>query len=133
MSAEPEFYIGDRTLRRVEFNTNNELAGEYSETNTGDVVTDPAEATVVSSDLPGEGGYWHMPVIDIDFPVRAVPSSTEGHTHLYIDKAMPWWQFQNLLDALVQADLVQVGYAEAAKRRGHSDVRLPWVRKVAEQ
>jgi len=34
-----------------------------------------------------------------------------------------------LLDALVAAGLVEAGFAEGSKRRGHSDLRLPWVHK----
>ena len=122
--------FGGRALRRVEFNTNNEQAGEYNGDNVGEVVTDITEATVVSSDW-GVGKY-HLPVIDIDTgEVRLVPSSTPGHYHLYIDVPFQWEQYLALLDILVDVGLVQPGYVAAAKRRGHTDVRLPWVKKGA--
>ena len=120
--------FGGRTLRRVEFDVNNEQAGEYNGDNVGEVVTDITEATVVSSDW-GVGKY-HLPVIDIDTDeVRLVPSSTPGHCHLYINVPFRWEQYLALLDILVDVGLVQPGYVAAAKRRGHTDVRLPWVKK----
>lgn len=122
------FGFGGRVLRRVEFDANNEQAGEYNGDNVGEVVTDITEATVVSSDW-GAGKY-HLPVIDIDTDeVRLVPSSTPGHYHLYIDVPFQWEQYLALLDILVDVGLVQPGYVAAAKRRGHTDVRLPWVKK----
>lgn len=73
----------------------------------------------------------HLPVIDIDVPVRLVPSATPGHSHLYIDQAMSWDQYKNLLVALAQAGVVEPGYVEAAQARGYSLVRLPWKPKQA--
>ncbi|AEV52046.1 hypothetical protein [Rhodococcus phage REQ1] len=60
-------------------------------------VSDPLDAEIVSSavkptGLPGffqqTGGYGtkHKLIVDIDYPVLAIESSTPGHSHLYIDK-----------------------------------------------
>jgi hypothetical protein len=81
---------------------------------------------------PPDGG-WHYPVLDIDLPVFAIPSSTHGHTHLYVDRAMSWPKLVRLLDVLVEVGLVEKGYAEASKARGFTAVRLPWVSKDAPQ
>lgn len=71
----------------------------------------------------------HRPVLDIDFPVKLVPSSTEGHFHLYLDKEMPWSTYKNLLNALAAAGIIEKGYAAASIARGYSTVRLPWEKK----
>lgn len=72
---------------------------------------------------------WHYPLIDFDIPVHLVPSSTEGHSHLYIDRALTWQQYRNLLSALEVAGLVGTGTVEAAMIRGYTALRLPWIRK----
>ena len=71
----------------------------------------------------------HKPVLDIDMPVRVEPSSTPGHFHLYIDRAMYWDQLRQLLDALHAAGILEKGYVEASKRRRYTAVRLPGVTK----
>lgn len=71
----------------------------------------------------------HMPVIDIDHPCRLVPSSTEGHFHLYVDVPMTKREMLRLLDALVVAGVVEEGFAEGAHHRGMAMVRKPGVKK----
>lgn len=85
------------------------------------------DAEVVSSlDLDA---YLHRPVLDIDFPAALIPSSTPGHHHLYIDKPMTLKQYENLIWALVDAGIIESGYASASTERGYTSVRLPWVKK----
>lgn len=71
-----------------------------------------------------EDGY-HAPVIDFDLPVEVVPSSTPGHSHLYINHKMTWEAYQELLVALVKAGLVEDGYVKASVARGFTSVRPP--------
>lgn len=85
-----------------------------------------SDSDVISSELP-DG--MHAPVIDLDLPIRAIPSSTPDNWHLYIEKAMTWEQYLALLWAFVEAGLVEQGYYEASKARGGTHVRLPWVKK----
>lgn len=85
-----------------------------------------AESNVVTSML---GGEWHAPVLDLDIPHALVPSSTPGHSHLYLDVPMTWKQYKLLLGALRDVGIIQEGYYQASLARGHSDVRLPWVKK----
>ncbi len=75
------------------------------------------------------GGY-HMPVIDVDVPMRIVPSTQEGHGHLYIDKVLSFTEYLHLLEAMVDVGLVEYGYLQGVRARGASYVRLPWVKKV---
>lgn len=113
----------DRTLRKVEF------SATYDEGNDQDCPVVPIEeANVVTSEADGLPG-WHYPVLDLDFYCELVPSSTPGHFHLYLDRAIQWADYEALLDALADADIIERGYAEAAMRRKRTDVRLPWISK----
>jgi hypothetical protein len=91
---------------------------------------DPSDANLVSS-IIADGSGLHRPVLDLDIPAVLIASSTPGHAHLYIDHPMPWEQYVRLLDALAEAGIVERGYVEASRRRGRTDVRLPWIRKKA--
>jgi hypothetical protein len=99
-------------------------------------VTDVERANLITS-IVDTGGLSHLGgtfathkvVIDVDLPVSLIASSTPGHFHLFIDKAMDWPTYLALLEALTAAGIVEPGYLAAAERRGHTAVRLPWVRK----
>lgn len=87
------------------------------------------EANIITSlDIDSYGAY-HRPVLDIDFEAKLIPSSTEGHYHLYIDKLIPTQAYFNLLDALAEVELIQPAVAKFARERGYSAVRLPWINK----
>ena len=90
------------------------------------------QANVITSMIHSEAivtDTGHKPVIDIDLPIKAIPSSTEGHFHLIIDKALHWDQYLLLLRTLAEIGIVEPGYVAAAERRGYTSVRLPWVPK----
>lgn len=120
-----------RTLHKVDLNRD----GEYKEGGDGrEVVTDLSEANVVSSIVPRPSGMSeraHRPVLDLDIPAFLVPSSTPGHSHLYIDHEVPDEVFWRLCDALAEAGILQGGYVSASKSRGYTSVRLPWIKKGA--
>lgn len=88
------------------------------------------EANLISplSNLHQTGDY-PCPVIDLDLPCRLIPSSTEGHFHLYIDRAIPRDKYLAMLKAMADAGVVEKFYAEAAEMRGATFVRPPWVKK----
>lgn len=95
------------------------------------------EAHVVSSlnnDLLGPDAGRHKVVIDIDHPTYLVRSSTPGHYHLYVDVpgGIPWSDYSDLLVALAACGVIEEGYMRASIERGHSDVRLPWIKKGQE-
>lgn len=87
------------------------------------------EANVITSMLP-DGR--HAPVIDLDVPVTLLPSTTPGHSHLYIDVPMEWRQYLDILIALEAAKVVEEGYLNASATREFGTLRLPWVQKVTE-
>lgn len=86
-----------------------------------------ASANVVSSVL--KGTELHRPVLDIDIPAALIPSSTPGHSHLYIDRLLSWPQYEKLLAALADAGIIERGYYDTAVKRKATFVRLPWIKK----
>ncbi len=68
----------------------------------------------------------HLPVIDLDFPCKLVPSQTKGHYHLYMDRPVYWGAYKLLLIALAECGLIEKGYAAAAITQGYSAVRPPY-------
>lgn len=88
-------------------------------------------ANCVSSRLPDDffGKPRHAIILDLDLPAYLVPSSTPGHSHLYIDKVLNEDAYYELLDALAKAGVLEPGYVTASKRKGGTHLRLPWVKK----
>lgn len=74
----------------------------------------------------------HRPLLDIDFPAAVIPSSTEGHCHLYIDKELEWKDYKKLLNVLADLGIIEHGYRGASLARGYSALRLPWIKKNEE-
>ena len=92
-------------------------------------VVDTPDANVVSSHFGGVNSDLHRPVLDIDFPCAAIPSTTPGHYHLYLDKAISWETYEKLLVALAEAGIIEQGYANVSIERCHTAVRVPWIKK----
>lgn len=91
------------------------------------------EANLIGSRLKkgllGIGPDLHAPVLDIDLPCKLVESSTPGHFHLFIDKAITWEQYEAILRALGAAGIIEPGYESASIRRKQTFVRKPGVVK----
>lgn len=92
------------------------------------------EAEVVSSKLRKKilDEEYHYALLDLDVPATLVPSSTPGHSHLYIKKAMTWTQYEDLLLALGDAGILEPGYVRASIARGATMLRTPWTKKPKE-
>ena len=92
------------------------------------------DANVVSSEFKPETflAKRHVVAIDLDVPAYLIPSSTVGHSHLYIDvpNGIAWEDYSALLDALAKCGVIENGYREVSQKRGHTDLRLPWVSKA---
>lgn len=106
-------------------------------------------ANLISSHVVGRDGrrsFLHLPVLDIDRPVDEpmlavladvfpgasgvwVPSTTEGHGHLYVQDAFPETDYMVALMRLAVAGVIEAGYALVSIRRRATFVRLPWVAK----
>lgn len=74
----------------------------------------------------------HMPTLDIDVPLRLIPSSTPGHSHLYIDVEMSWWRYRRLLRQLYKARLIEKGFYQLALGNRQTFLRRPGVTKQNE-
>ena len=93
------------------------------------VITGDVEKANVITSMVEENVLHHKLIIDLDLPAKLVPSTTEGHFHLYIDHEIPKDTYFKLLEAMVEAGLVEEGYLNAAAERGYTAVRLPWIKK----
>lgn len=91
-----------------------------------------AEANVSTSireDCGSDEVPQHAVLLDLDVPAWLVPSSTPGHSHLYVDVCVPQPTYFRLLDVLAEAGVIQHGYANSSKHRGGTALRLPWIKK----
>jgi hypothetical protein len=75
-----------------------------------------------------EGGK-QMPILDLDYEHHMVSSTSEGHTHFYIDTPMSKWRWFVLMCALRYAGVIELGFFVWSIRRGGNFVRLPGVSK----
>lgn len=77
---------------------------------------------------------FHRPALDIDVPCRLVPSSTEGHCHLYFDDTpLTWEQYERLLRVLVDVGIIEAGFVDASVASGQTRLRLPHVKKHTDE
>lgn len=93
-----------------------------------DLRTMPTSETdvVISLVTDPERANLHMPVLDIDYSANLIPSGTEGHYHLYLNKPIEWEDYVMLLSTMAAVGLIEEGYAAASIRRGYSAARVPW-------
>lgn len=89
------------------------------------------DANVVSSHVVGT--RLHAPIIDLDFPHRYVPSTTPGHSHLYLDVPISRWRLFVLLQGLYVGGVIEKGTFYWSLRRGGTFVRREGVKKTAEE
>ena len=75
----------------------------------------------------------HALLLDLDVPAYLVPSSTPGHSHLYVDVRIPESKYMKLLEALGNAGVIEDGYVVASQARGGTALRLPWVKKELDE
>lgn len=92
------------------------------------------ESNCISSRIAdGSNAGQHTLLLDLDVPAVLIPSSTPGHSHLYVDVPMCWESLKRVLEALALAGVIEGGYAEASIAREHTTVRLPWIHKTPEK
>lgn len=84
-------------------------------------VFDPQDADLVGS-LDQYG--WQLPILDLDYPHRYVPSATDGHAHLFLDVPIRRRQWVVLMAALRYARVIEPGYFVWSLRRGQNFVRV---------
>lgn len=126
-------------LRTYAVNWNPSHGGQYDPLD--DRVERPLEeANVVSSILKPQTGDdifsdWpedrHILAIDVDYPAYSVPSSTEGHCHVYfaVPGGLKQSALMEILEVLGKHGVIEEGYAKVSQMRGRTDLRLPWIEK----
>lgn len=98
------------------------------ESHRGVEVADLADAQVVTSETTANP-FKHKVLLDIDHEAMLIPSTTPGHYHLLIDVEVPWEKYVDMMDAMAEAGVIEAGFAKAARKRGFSTLRMPWVKK----
>lgn len=71
----------------------------------------------------------HVVALDIDLPMRVVPSTHPGRGHLWINKVLPWSDVTKLLRVLVEVGIVAASYEEHSLRRGYTCLRPAFIDK----
>lgn len=92
----------------------------------------PEEADIITSKISDSGSGkegMHTIMLDLDVPATLVPSSTPGHSHLYIDVPVFWKQYEEILTALGKVHVLESGYVRSSLKRGYTSLRLPWISK----
>jgi hypothetical protein len=74
----------------------------------------------------------HALLLDLDVPAWLIPSSTPGHSHLFVDLRVQGKDLWDFLDLAAKIGLVEEGYVGACKSRGMTSLRLPWIKKGEE-
>jgi hypothetical protein len=75
------------------------------------------------------GTRQHAPILDLDVPHVCVPSTTPGHSHLYLHVPMSRAKWTVLQLVLWWTGIQECGYSVWSIRRGANCVRLPGDRK----
>lgn len=90
------------------------------------VPAEPEKANLV-------GSRWvndiHLPMFDLDYEARLIPSTTEGHYHLYLDQPVKWRHYKRVLRAMARAGMIERGFAKMSIRRKQAFLRPPGVKK----
>lgn len=122
MTSERVSPLPGQVYQQVEdFTTYEAKSGRYD-------TTDLDLAKVITSRIVDDPEH-HKLILDVDLPAQLIPSSTEGHFHLYVDKPIEKAAWETLLFALAAAGLIEQGYMRASIARGFTAVRLPWIAK----
>jgi hypothetical protein len=115
------------TSQRLYFYAEKLNESDHEPANEDRVIATRETANLVSS-LCDDG--LHRPALDLDIPCRLVPSSTEGHFHLYIEVGMTEAVYMELCDALAKAGLISSFYNKCAQLRKATFLRPEWVKKA---
>lgn len=112
------------TVKRTFWTTSTGFLGEdYRDNSAGELRKVERNKALLVSSLCEDGS--HAPVLDIDFGAQLIPSTTNGHFHLYLDKKMSWEKYRQLLEALYEAGIIQRGFYEMTLERKQSLVLAP--------
>jgi hypothetical protein len=92
---------------------------------------EPAEnfetANLISSKI--KGTKKHKVILDLDFDAALIPSSTPGHSHLYLDIDLTEDQMEKLVGVLHEVGIIAQGNVNQWDRFKALFLRLPWIKK----
>lgn len=113
---------------------NVDFSSDYSGTDERTETTNPDHAQVISSEIrhsmgPFTWGGQHFVLLDLDVPAHLYPSTTPGHSHLYIEVPITWQQYEPLLNMLADLGVLEPGFVKVSKKRKATMLRLPWIKK----
>lgn len=95
-------------------------------------IADWTDANLVTSRYEGEGIETHALLLDLDVEHIYVPSSTEGHGHLYVNLKLTRTEWERVMRELAAVGVISAGYRHHSARRGYASLRPPWVKKSDE-
>ena len=109
------------------FGFGNLFRDSYERRDVVDIRETPTDANVVISATSNgrRDKVLHAPCFDLDYECYLVRSKTPGHFHLYLNKEVTWDKYVAVLDAMVDAGLLEKGWVRAAKHDGFAVLRLP--------
>ncbi len=81
------------------------------------------DGTLVGSRI--RDSNYHVPIFDLDFDCRLIPSRTPGHFHLYFGRIITRSAYRNLLEAFREAGLIQEAWKLNLDGNGQTFLRLP--------
>lgn len=93
------------------------------------VLTDGRQDGIAGYRVPGSDTLVEA-VFQVIVPAKLVPSSTEGHFHLYLEMEMDWQDYLSLMRLMVGAGLLEKEWVELSERRKMAMLRKPGVRKA---
>lgn len=96
------------------------------------VIARATDANLITSRYEGEGIETHALLLDLDVEHIYVPSSTEGHGHLYVNLKLSRGEWERVMRELALVGVIGAGYREHSLRRGYASLRPPWVKKSDE-
>lgn len=86
--------------------------------------------------VDGRDDFWIVNGPRSVFPgdkLTIIPSSTEGHFHVYGTKGYEWEEYEALLESAMMRGVISGGYKRFSIRDGMSTLRPPWVKKTRDQ
>jgi hypothetical protein len=67
----------------------------------------------------------YVSILEVEFPIQLIPSTTPGHYHLYLDRKISWEQYILVLESAHEAGIINKGFYEMSIKNGQSMVLLP--------
>jgi hypothetical protein len=122
-------FLGDLLLRRSDLSADS--GEDHASSRKPEPLADLATANLITSvRRSDEGLKKHALLLDLDVPHVYLPSSTPGHGHLMIDLQLNHREWETVMLALADAEVLEKGYVDASIARGYSALRLPWIKKA---